>query len=87
MRRLAEARLNISTKCVMPGVLNGRELAEQAVAMRKDMRVIMMSGYTADALALYGIEKGAPFLRKPFTLQQLTGKVREVLDEKPPRAI
>jgi hypothetical protein len=40
-----------------------------------------MSGYTADALVLYGIGKGAPFLRKPFTLQQLARKVREVLDD------
>jgi DNA-binding response OmpR family regulator len=67
---------------VMPGVLNGRQLAEQAQAIRKGMRVILMSGYTADALVLYGIEEGAPFLRKPFTLQQLAGKVREVLDDR-----
>lgn len=65
----------------MPGVLNGRQLAEQAQALRKELRVLLMSGYTADALVLYGIEKGAPFLRKPFTLQQLAGKVREVLDD------
>ena len=68
------------TDVVMPGVLNGRQLAEQAQAIRKEMRVILMSGYTADALVLYGIEEGAPFLRKPFTLRQLAGKVREVLD-------
>jgi CheY-like chemotaxis protein len=68
------------TDVVMPGVLNGRELAEQAVLIRKEMRVLLMSGYTADALVLYGIDKGVPFLRKPFTLQQLAGKVREVLD-------
>ena len=68
------------TDVVMPGVLNGQQLAERAQATRKEMRVLLMSGYTADSLVLYGIENGAPFLRKPFTLQQLAGKVREVLD-------
>ncbi|MGA2712276.1 MAG: chemotaxis protein CheB [Bryobacteraceae bacterium] len=71
------------TDVVMPGALNGRELAEQAVAIRKEMRVLLMSGYTADALVLYGIDKGVPFLRKPFSLQQLAGTVREVLDAIP----
>jgi len=47
------------------------------------MRVLLMSGYTADALVLYGIDKGVPFLRKPFSLQQLAGTVREVLDAIP----
>jgi CheY-like chemotaxis protein len=70
------------TDVVMPGAPNGRQLAEQAVTIRKEMRVLLMSGYTADALVLYGIGKGVPFLRKPFTLQQLASKVREVLDNR-----
>jgi len=48
--------------------------------MRSNMRVILMSGYTTDALVHYGVEKGAPFLQKPFSLRQLSAKVREVLD-------
>ncbi len=71
----------ILTDVVIPGLVNGRQLAEQAMAIRQEMRVLLMSGYTADALVLYGIGKGAPFLRKPFTLQQLARKVREVLDD------
>ena len=68
------------TDVVMPGGLNGRQLAEQARKMSADMRILLMSGYTTDALVHYGVEKGIPFLQKPFSLQQLAGKVREVLD-------
>ena len=68
------------TDVVMPGGLNGRQLADQAVTLCTGLRVLLMSGYTTDALVHYGIEKGAPFLQKPFSLQQLAGKVREVLD-------
>ena len=40
-----------------------------------------MSGYTDDALVREGIKvRGAPFLQKPFTLQELARTVREVLD-------
>ena len=68
------------TDVVMPGGLNGRQLADQAVNICTGLRVLLMSGYTTDALVHYGVEKGAPFLQKPFSLQQLAGKVREVLD-------
>jgi len=39
-----------------------------------------MSGYTADAMPLEGIDPGMHFLSKPFTPSTLAGKVREVLD-------
>jgi hypothetical protein len=40
-----------------------------------------MSGYTDDAIVHHGVlEPGVAFLHKPFTLQILTHKVREVLD-------
>ena len=73
----------ILTDLLMPGGVDGRELAEQATRIRPDIRVLLMSGYTTDALVLYGVAEGAPFLQKPFTQQQLTGKVREVLDANP----
>ena len=65
---------------VMPGGLNGRQLADQAVKLRPGLRVLLMSGYTTDALVHYGVERGAPFLQKPFSLRQLAGSVREVMD-------
>jgi signal transduction histidine kinase len=67
------------TDLLMPGGMDGRELAEEATRIRPGMRALLMSGYTTDALVLYGVGEGAPFLQKPFTQQQLAGKVRDVL--------
>jgi CheY-like chemotaxis protein len=70
------------TDLVMPE-MGGRELAEQAAALYPNMKVLIMSGYTDDALAREGIKvRGTPFLQKPFTLQELARRVREVLDSK-----
>jgi hypothetical protein len=68
------------TDVVMPGGMNGRELAEQAIAICPKLKVVLMSGHTTDALVHYGVKLGAPFLQKPFTIHQLALKVREVLD-------
>jgi signal transduction histidine kinase/ActR/RegA family two-component response regulator len=73
----------ILTDLLMPGGMDGRELAEEAMKIRTGVRVLLMSGYTTDALVLYGVAEGAPFLQKPFTQQQLAGKVRDVLDNDP----
>jgi two-component system, cell cycle sensor histidine kinase and response regulator CckA len=68
------------TDVLMPK-LNGRELAEQATLLHPEMKVLFMSGYTDDALIGEDIKaQGAPFLQKPFTLQELGRKVRDLLD-------
>jgi nitrogen-specific signal transduction histidine kinase/CheY-like chemotaxis protein len=71
------------TDVVMPGGMNGRQLAEQAIAICPRMKVVLMSGHTTDALVHYGVKQGAPFLQKPFTIHQLAIKVRDTLDEDP----
>ena len=64
----------------MPGI-GGRELVERLSGRRPDMRVLYMSGYTADALGPHGVlEADTALLTKPFTPDILTRKVREVLD-------
>jgi two-component system cell cycle sensor histidine kinase/response regulator CckA len=67
------------TDVVMPG-RNGRELAELIVRRRPTTRVLFMSGYSNDAVLLRGVSAtGAQFIQKPFTIDALTAKVRDVL--------
>jgi two-component system cell cycle sensor histidine kinase/response regulator CckA len=69
----------VITDVVMPG-MGGRELVKQLTQTRPETRVLYLSGYTEDAIVSEGtIESGTAFLQKPFTLQNLSRKVREVL--------
>ncbi len=64
---------------VMPE-LGGRELAEGALKLRPGIKVMFMSGHTQDLVLKEGVQKGTPFLQKPFTAAALAQKVREALD-------
>jgi signal transduction histidine kinase/CheY-like chemotaxis protein len=67
------------TDVVMPGI-GGRELAKKLLALRPGISVLYLSGYTEDAVITHGaLAPGTAFLQKPFTLQSLAEKVREVL--------
>jgi two-component system, cell cycle sensor histidine kinase and response regulator CckA len=69
----------VITDVVMPG-LSGRELVERLAKTRPETKVLYLSGYTEDAVISEGtLESGTAFLQKPFTLQNLSKKVREVL--------
>ena len=65
---------------VMPG-MTGRELAEQAVRIRPNMRVLLMSGYTDEISKAGFLHPGLHFIEKPFTSNSLALKIREVLDQ------
>jgi PAS domain S-box-containing protein len=68
------------TDVVMPQ-MSGPELAKRLIALRPDMKVLCMSGYTDDAALRHGvIESGIAYLQKPLTVESLTRRVREVLD-------
>ncbi len=68
------------TDVVMPQ-MSGPELAKRLGTVRKDMKVLCMSGYTDDAALRHGVvESGIAYLQKPLTVETLTRKVREVLD-------
>jgi FixJ family two-component response regulator len=61
--------------------MNGRELADRLSARYTDMKLLFMSGYTADVIASQGIlDKGMHFIQKPLTIHALAAKVRQVLD-------
>ncbi len=67
------------TDVVMPG-LSGHELVQQLAPTRPKLKVLYLSGYAQEAFATHAAS-GAPksFLQKPFTLQSLSRKVREIL--------
>ncbi len=68
------------TDVVMPR-MNGRQLAERIGGERAGLKVLYMSGYTADVIAHRGVlEQGVSLIAKPFSLTTLADKVREVLD-------
>jgi two-component system, cell cycle sensor histidine kinase and response regulator CckA len=69
----------VITDVVMPG-MGGRELVEQILKTRPETKVLYLSGYAEDAVLSEGsLDHGTTFLQKPFTLQNLSRKVREVL--------
>ncbi len=70
----------IVTDVVMPE-MNGRELVEQLQVKQPGIGVLYTSGYTDDAMVARGaLMPGVAFLQKPFTLAQLTSKVRDVIE-------
>ncbi len=70
------------TDVVMPQ-MGGAELAERLRKANPKLKVLYMSGYANDVLMAQGNVDGdsAAFIAKPFTLESITRKVREVLDE------
>jgi DNA-binding response OmpR family regulator len=71
------------TDVIMPG-MNGRELAQRVAEIRPNTKVLYMSGYTENVIGHNGtLDAGVRLLQKPFTLQDLKAKVREVLDSSP----
>jgi len=67
----------IVTDVRMPGVMNGFDLIERALASRPDLRTIVMSGYTGDSIQRIGLADR--FLQKPFTFRSLESEVKTLL--------
>jgi hypothetical protein len=61
--------------------MGGREIAERALALRPNVKVLFTSGYTDDVILQHNlIVEDAALVEKPFTAEGLARGVREVLD-------
>jgi CheY-like chemotaxis protein len=70
----------ILTDVVMPG-MSGRKLVDRLKPIHPEMKILYMSGYTDNAILQHGVlEPGTNFIQKPFTVESLPRKVREVLN-------
>ncbi len=70
------------TDIVMPE-MNGRKLADAAIKVRPDLKVIFMTGFTKNAVVHNGVlDPGVNFLAKPFSLEELSAKIREAIETK-----
>ncbi len=68
------------TDTVMPG-MNGRELANEMCKKYTDIKVLFMSGYTANVIIHRGVlDEGINYIAKPFSLDAFAAKVKEVLE-------
>ncbi len=68
------------TDVVMPK-MNGLELAKKVTSINNDIKILFMSGYTANIICNHGvIDKEYEFIAKPFSMQNLKCKIRDVLD-------
>jgi PAS domain S-box-containing protein len=75
------------TDVILPG-MSGREAAKSITSSRPEIRVIYMSGYTANGIVHHGVlAPGIAFIQKPFSPAQLLDKIRLVLDAQKPPAI
>ncbi|MBV9558970.1 MAG: PAS domain S-box protein, partial [Bradyrhizobium sp.] len=69
------------TDVIMPGTMNGRQLADAVMADRPDLRVLFTSGYTEDAIVHHGrLDSGVLLLAKPYRKSDLARMIRRAID-------
>ncbi len=69
------------TDIVMPGGMNGRQLADEAMRRKPNLKVLFTTGYTRNAIVHHGrLDPGVHLVGKPYSLSELSAKLRELLD-------
>ena len=69
------------TDVVLPGGMNGRQLAEEALRRRPKLKVLYATGYTRNAIIHQGrLDAEMELLTKPFTAEAMARKIRQILD-------
>jgi CheY-like chemotaxis protein len=69
------------TDVVMPGGMNGRQLADEATRRQPGLKVLFTTGYSRNAIVHHGrLDAGLQMISKPFAYNELAAKIRSVLD-------
>src|SRR6267142_209629 len=69
------------TDVIMPGGMNGRQLADEALRRRPALKILFTSGYTESAMLHHGrLDPGVHLLAKPFRKVDLARMIRKTLD-------
>ena len=72
---------------VLPGGMNGQQLAERAVELHPDLKVLFATGYARDAIVHDGrVDAGLQLITKPFILNELAARLRAVIEADARRA-
>ena len=70
------------TDVVMPGSMNGRQLADEVLRRRPELKVLFTTGYTRNAIIHHGrLDPGVHLIGKPYTFEELSARVRALLDD------
>jgi CheY-like chemotaxis protein len=68
------------TDVIMPGAMNGRQLADEAARRRPDLKTLFTSGYTENAIVHHGrLDSGVLLLAKPYRKSELAKMLRTAL--------
>jgi len=79
----SNARIDLLiTDVGLPGGLNGRQVADAARVTRPDLRILFITGYAENAIIGRGrLEKGMFVMTKPFQMEVLANRIREIIEE------
>ena len=80
--RRHQGRLDLLLTDVAMPHMNGFDLAETVAVAHPEAKILFVTAYAADSIAVRGglVEAGCAFLLKPFTADRLAARVRELLD-------
>ncbi|MBA2687993.1 MAG: PAS domain S-box protein [Gemmatimonadaceae bacterium] len=83
--RTTDATIDMLISDVVMPEMGGRELGDNMRAINPGLPILFMSGHSEEAVASHGaLAKGAAFMAKPFAIQTIVRRIREVLDSANP---
>jgi CheY-like chemotaxis protein len=79
----SDARIDLLVTDVgLPGGMNGRQVADAGRAVRPDLKVLFITGYAENAVVSHGhLAPGMQVMTKPFGLDELANRIKELISE------